>query len=140
VRFGVVGTAPLRSPAFRRWLVAATLVNVCLWTYLTGLTWTILARTDSAATVSLIQTADRDRGAGILADRLTIGRVLLGMSSATLVALLGVVILNRPVWPAIRGRDLLGAEAVDAAADAAVDAATNPGVKPEISSEPAAGS
>jgi MFS family permease len=54
--FGIVGTAPLRSPAFRRWLAAATLVNICLWTYLTGLTWTMLARTDSAATVSLIQT------------------------------------------------------------------------------------
>jgi hypothetical protein len=68
-------------------------------------------------------------GAGILADRLNIGQVLLGMSGATLIALGAVVLLNRPVWPAIRGRDLLVAEAVDAAANASP--------KPEISSEPA---
>ena len=52
----MVGTAPLRSPAFRRYLVASGLVNVCLWTYETGLAWTVLDRTGSATTVSLIQT------------------------------------------------------------------------------------
>src|SRR5439155_5723992 len=48
--------APLSSPAFRRYLVAASLVNLCLWAYQTSMTWTILDRTGSAGTVSLQQT------------------------------------------------------------------------------------
>jgi MFS family permease len=54
-RLGIVSPIPLRSPAFRRWLLASTVVNICLWTYVTGLSWTMLARTGSAASVSLIQ-------------------------------------------------------------------------------------
>ena len=55
-RLGRFSPAPLRSPLFRRWLLASAIVNVCLWIYVTGVTWTVLARTGSAASVSLVQT------------------------------------------------------------------------------------
>ena len=48
--------APLASPAFRRYLLAATIISICLWTYQTSVTWTLLTQTGSAASVSLLQT------------------------------------------------------------------------------------
>ena len=50
------GAEPLRSGAFRRYLAIATIISICLWTYQTSLTWTLLQQTGSAATVSLLQT------------------------------------------------------------------------------------
>jgi MFS family permease len=50
------GAEPLRSPTFRRYLAISTTIALCLWTYQTSLTWTLLETTDSSAAVSLLQT------------------------------------------------------------------------------------
>ena len=103
----MVGTAPLRSPAFRRYLLASGLVNVCLWTYETGLAWTVLDRTGSATTVSLIQTLMTIPlplamlPAGLLADRFgSRGMMMVAyLGYASCVGLTGLLVLdnNLPV-------------------------------------------
>jgi MFS family permease len=95
-------TAPLRSPLFRRYLLCASLINICLWTYLTGLQWTLLARTGSAANVALIQTLMTVPlplvmlPAGLLTDRFG-SRALMVVAYAgyaTCVAVSGVLVLG----------------------------------------------
>ena len=45
---------PFRVPAYRRYLLAATITSISLWTYTTSLSWTVLEDTGSAAIVALI--------------------------------------------------------------------------------------
>ncbi len=51
-RFGA-----LRSPAYRRYLIAATITSASSWTFMTGLGWAMLDATGSAAVVTAVQTA-----------------------------------------------------------------------------------
>lgn len=56
VRRTATDLEPFRVPAFRRYLVAATLTSVSLWVYTTALNWTMLADSGSAAVVGLVST------------------------------------------------------------------------------------
>jgi MFS family permease len=98
--------APLRSPLFRRWLLCSSLINICLWTYLTGLQWSLLTRTGSAATVSALQTLMTlplplvMLPAGLLTDRLGSRRMMSVAYAgyAVCVGMSGLLVLN-PGWP-----------------------------------------
>jgi MFS family permease len=101
-RLGRFSPAPLRSPAFRRWLLASAIVNVCLWIYVTGVTWTVLTRTGSAATVSLVQTLMTIPlplamlPAGVLTDRFGAHRMMrvAYIGYASTIAITGFLFLN----------------------------------------------
>jgi MFS family permease len=56
VRLAATDLEPFRVPAFRRYLLAATITSVSLWVYTTALNWTVLEATGSAAIVGLIFT------------------------------------------------------------------------------------
>ena len=101
----LAGAEPLRSPTFRRYLAISTTIALCLWTYQTSLTWTLLEATDSSAAVSLLQTLMTIPlplallPAGLLTDRfgarpmlvLAIGGYVLAVGGTGLLALGGVL-------------------------------------------------